>query len=129
MAINHEMQTHFEPNACCIRVIRELSAWLETIRIHLSTMDVTREILQPQAPETVYSYVVISHKPFGVLSNDAVTVDSPVHLIMYQGTFSVADFAAIIKPLGAGELVALPPGTGSPHCLSWCGLAARCIFR
>ena len=95
------MQTHFEPNACCIRVIRELSAWLKTIRIHLSTMEVTREILQPP---TVYSYVVISHKPFGVLSNDAVTVDSPVHLIMYQGTFSVEDFAAIIKPLGAGEL-------------------------
>ena len=89
----------------------------------------TREVLQPVPPATVYAYVIISHKPWGLLSNGTVSVDCPIHLIMYQGTFSVADFAAIIKPLGAGELVALPPGTGSPNCLSWRGMAARCIFR
>ena len=76
-----------------------------------------------------YAYVLVTAKPFGLLSDDVINVDAGVHLLMYQGTFTVADFATLIKPLGAGELVSLPAGTGSPNCISWRGMAARCIFR
>jgi hypothetical protein len=52
-----------------------------------------------------YAYVAIFGKPLVFSSNHQVQVDAPIHLLLYKGFISEADLAAVVKPLGAGDIL------------------------
>lgn len=71
-----------------------------------------------------YAYVAVFGKPWGVRSNDQVQVDAPICLLMYKGFISEVDLAAVVKPLGAGEMVSFCPTTQCTG-FTWHGRVAR----
>lgn len=70
---------------------------------------------------STFAYVVILSKPWHLRSNAAVVVQATAQIVMYSGTFTEADFAAVIEPIARGELVSLPGATG--RCVAWRGMA------
>lgn len=69
-----------------------------------------------------FGYVVVLGKPWDVVSNAFMDVETRVHMFLYRGSFSIEDLAAVIKPLGAGELTTLPGS--DDHCVAWTGMVA-----
>jgi hypothetical protein len=74
------------------------------------------------APGTKFGYVAVLGKPWGVVSNTFMVVDTRCQLLLYRGSFSIEDMAALITPLGAGELTTLPGS--DDQCFSWTGMVA-----
>ena len=64
-----------------------------------------------------YGYVTLMNKPWGFASYEDFQIDAGCHLLLYHGDFSIADFAAMVKPLGAGEMTTLPVSAGAEGCL------------
>ena len=77
-----------------------------------------------------YAYVVVMSKPWKYVSNDVWCVECGCVVLLYSGNFSLADSAAIAKPLGACEFVTLPGASGG--CFQWQGKVAYmhlCVMR
>ncbi len=77
-----------------------------------------------------YAYVVVMSKPWKYVSNDVWCVERGCVVLLHSGNFSLADLAAIIKPLGAGERVTLPGASGG--CFQWQGKVTYmhlCVMR
>jgi len=75
----------------------------------------------------MFGYIAILNKPWHMTSTADLQVDSGCHLLLYRGSFSLADLASMVKPLGAGEMASLPPSSQAEGCVSWRGMVARCI--
>ena len=56
------------------------------------------------------------NKPWGFASYEDFQIDAGCLLLLYRGDFSIADFAAMVKPLGAGEMTTLPASAGAEGC-------------
>ena len=61
-----------------------------------------------QVPQERFAYVAILNKPWNLVSNNRLEIDCGVTLMLHKGTFQDADIAQVIRPLGAGEMVAFP---------------------
>ena len=57
------------------------------------------------------------NKPWGFASYEDFQIDAGCHLLLYRGDFSMADFAVMVTPLGAGEMTTLPASAGAEGCL------------
>jgi hypothetical protein len=74
----------------------------------------------------LFGYIAILNKPWGMASTSDLQVDAGCHLLLYRGNFSLADFANLVKPLGARQAASLPPSSQAEGCVSWRGMVTRC---
>ena len=77
-----------------------------------------------------YTYVVALSKPWNIVSNDVWCVVCECVVLLYNGNFSLADLAAIIKLLGAGDAATFPGASGL--CFKWNGKVTYmhlCVMR
>ena len=64
-----------------------------------------------------FAYVAL----LGKACNTPTTASTDAYILLYSGSFTEEDFAAIIGPLSRGEMASLPGATGT--CVAWHGLA------
>ena len=74
-----------------------------------------------------YAYIAVFSKPWSLVANENMVVDAECWLYMYQGTFSLAEFAEKVKPLAAGEPIKFSPGSLTDD-LIWKGMVPRCML-
>jgi hypothetical protein len=70
-----------------------------------------------------FAYVAL----LGKACNTPTTASTDAYILLYSGTFTEEDFAAIIGPLSRGEMASLPGATGT--CVAWHGLATSMCLR
>lgn len=75
-----------------------------------------------------FAYVCLYHKPWGERAGPLYSVNCHVTMLLYRGSFELADLANIVTPLAMGSLVSFPPGTLDRAARVWNGMAARFLI-
>ena len=100
--------------------------WLRLL--HIANTPRSSHLLPIMSSDPIkFAYVCLTRKPWGLTSNRLYFVDTQVTMLLYRGSFELADLAEKVVPLARGEPVAFPPGTLDRHGLAWQGWAVRCL--
>lgn len=72
---------------------------------------------------TTQAYIAVYDKPYGLVMDPPYSVQCPVTLLLYKGTFTTEEFAQKMVPLSMGEAVAFTEGSLTEPAAASRGLA------
>ena len=72
---------------------------------------------------TTQAFIAVYDKPYGLVFDPPYSVQCPVTLLLYKGTFTTEEFAQKMVPMSMGEVVAFLEGSLTEPAAAWNGLA------
>ena len=75
---------------------------------------------------TTQAYIAVYNKPYGLVMDPPYSVQCPVTLLLYKGTFTTEEFAQNMVPVAMGEAIAFPEGSLTEPAAAWSGWATWC---
>ena len=75
---------------------------------------------------TTQAFIAVYDKPYGLVMEPPYSVQCPVTLLLYKGTFTTEEFAQNMVPVAMGEAIAFPEGSLTEPAAAWSGWATWC---
>ena len=75
---------------------------------------------------TTQAFIAVYDKPYGLVLDPPYSVQCPVTLLLYKGTFTTEEFAQNMVPVAMGEAIAFPEGSLTEPAAAWSGWATWC---
>ena len=75
---------------------------------------------------TTQTFIAVYNKPYGLVMEPPYSVQCPVTLLLYKGTFTTEEFAQNMVPVAMGEAIAFPEGSLTEPAAAWSGWATWC---
>ena len=75
---------------------------------------------------TTQAFIAVYDKPYGLVMEPPYSVQCPVTLLLYKGTFTTEEFAQKMVPVAMGEAIAFPEGSLTEPAGAWNGWATWC---